>query len=770
MTQRELPAKRIRLRRTMLATAMLRTVQWCSHSLKQSVLELMVIVSRWISLAFILRAPVLVSVTLCLVVLIPAQTSEHILAYALTATSPARKNHILIALYAFCALVPIYAYELISSHMDSNRTSFVNRRPIVVFIFIFAITAAPVRCLHYVTLAAIDTLRAVAAGLPEEARAGNFAVAKFLHDHVTSHYPFILCEIFFLQMFLATFSNPQFFSPNLLYRARNFLLFRLLPGVAVGLWAATVWNLSIAPQLVQEVGAIFYLITFFSIWLVLFTTATRWANVVPVPIITLFLLAWFGINWLEWNKHNDVAIVGSGPPDLFLSEDARKEAALPPEVSSVQDWISERVREADRLGHHDFHVYVVAAQGGGLYAAYHAAQVLGLLYRNDPLTLRRVFAVSGVSGGSVGASLIQAFIDTEGQQRPAAPESVGALCASHRAQWDDALRSVDGIFRRDFLSEILTQGIYVDTLQEIGLLQLLQKAAQHLPIGFPLVSGDRATSLERTAVREVSAVLPKSVAGLWTAEMEPRVLVGSIGSSWNARANVPALFFNITSSTTGNRVVAGPFFASNAGFVSHDPAMAERLWFFSEVVASQITVIQGAVLSARFPFVTPPGTLRWSKPAQSERRYVDGGYYENSGVATALELIQVLKGGLASMDRARQASTPDSPKLSDRVRIHLVALTHPREVVRDPTGFSEALAPVQAMMQARAARGNQYLAHARQELTDKHIIEFRVAQSGAQPTLGWSLAPSTLAIIKHHTAAEWERNSAAIATNPPLCK
>ena len=63
-----------------------------------------------------------------------------------------------------------------------------------------------------------------------------------------------------------------------------------------------------------------------------------------------------------------------------------------------------------------------------------------------------------------------------------------------------------------------------------------------------------------------------------------------------------------------------------------------------------------ACLSARFPVVSPPAFLpQWRDqpirgadggslfPLTVKRRYVDGGYYDNSGVETAMDVIDALQ-------------------------------------------------------------------------------------------------------------------------------
>jgi hypothetical protein len=252
---------------------------------------------------------------------------------------------------------------------------------------------------------------------------------------------------------------------------------------------------------------------------------------------------------------------------------------------------------------------------------------------------------------------------------------------------------------------------------------------------------------------------------------EPRALIQPIRESWASGSGVPALFFNVTSSTTGNRVVAGPFFSETPELSLVDGAFSERYWFFSETGISSLSVIQAAVLSARFPLVTPPGVLRWTSNGKSyQRRFVDGGYFENSGVATALQIIRSLRAAAVEIEAATDQIRGEPKRLSDRVTVKLIALTHPPEAIRDPTGFSEAFSPLLAMMQARASRGRQYLVEARRELGPNNVLEFRVSAAGLKPTLGWSLMPSSLEAIKRHTSLEWRAHAHFFAANPGFCQ
>jgi hypothetical protein len=54
--------------------------------------------------------------------------------------------------------------------------------------------------------------------------------------------------------------------------------------------------------------------------------------------------------------------------------------------------------------------------------------------------------------------------------------------------------------------------------------------------------------------------------------------------------------------------------------------------------------VTGALLSARFPVVTPSGALHYCPGGGGATTYVvDGGYYENSGLLTAIELLDAVR-------------------------------------------------------------------------------------------------------------------------------
>ena len=149
----------------------------------------------------------------------------------------------------------------------------------------------------------------------------------------------------------------------------------------------------------------------------------------------------------------------------------------------------------------------------------------------------------------------------------------------------------------------------------------------------------------------------------------------------------PAILFNVTEVGTGQQRVIAPFQIEGG---------------YAPEATSNIKLVTAAVLSARFPYVTPPGWFHISREIGTERVYlVDGGYYENSGVATAQAVVRAL-GKL-------RAANP-----SQKFTIRLIVLVGPYEdnTIRDDY-LTELLSPIRAFGQSRIARGQNYVNAAR---------------------------------------------------------
>ena len=250
---------------------------------------------------------------------------------------------------------------------------------------------------------------------------------------------------------------------------------------------------------------------------------------------------------------------------------------------------------------------LVAAAGGGIRAAWWTVQALDRL-ATTPCRRHAVFAASGVSGGSVGLAIMDASADR------------GAALA--RVAGPDALAAaIDGLLLRDTIAGMTG----------------LDVAAAGMPAGqrFP----DRAALMEHAWEHEDPGLA------------QPFPL---------RRPVLPwLLMFNSTAVGTGCRaiiadrriapVTAGPAASTpGCGLTSSGP-LPDSYDFFAELPClAGIDTATAALLSARFPYVTPSGVVNGCGrlAATQVEQYVDGGYADSTGLATLAGLAPQLMSGI----------------------------------------------------------------------------------------------------------------------------
>ena len=164
-----------------------------------------------------------------------------------------------------------------------------------------------------------------------------------------------------------------------------------------------------------------------------------------------------------------------------------------------ENWLS---RRQDRDKFERYPVYVVAAEGGGLYAAEHTAHVLSYIQDRCPGFAQHIFAISAVSGGAVGASAFNAALADNGHTQvsercdfveggavsAAQTEAVASEASAVEGTASDAAASgttgkTGRFLDHDFLSPTLWTFLFLD-----------------LPLGLlpaQIVEHDRAIALEK---------------------------------------------------------------------------------------------------------------------------------------------------------------------------------------------------------------------------------------------------------------------------------
>lgn len=345
-------------------------------------------------------------------------------------------------------------------------------------------------------------------------------------------------------------------------------------------------------------------------------------------------------------------------------------------------------------------VFFVTASGGGIRAAYWTAISLALLddkscgHFGD-----RVYAISSVSGGSLGAALFAAArAHVKEKNLRGNINECEKLTSSGRPE--PTVMLVKKFFEYDFLSPLLGSMLYPDTLQRF------------IPAWYPW--GDRATVLANSfevAWREASG----------GSDFLERPYLEHY---WNTKDpySLPILLFNSTRVEDGKRMIASPVRL-------YAP---DTYWLFeSNMITDGLKTSDAIVVSSRFTYVTPAAsyyrypeededghpTLTIGADLRRSGQLVDGGYFENSGAATALDLLRELKmtlpmqhGELSNSivvildndpatawdSKSKEAGASNSVCGSE-LKIH--------SYIYSPKGFMEdTLAPILALYQTRNAR------------------------------------------------------------------
>jgi hypothetical protein len=378
--------------------------------------------------------------------------------------------------------------------------------------------------------------------------------------------------------------------------------------------------------------------------------------------------------------------VDAAPGAASGSDPGASPGALPQAEVAFRDWFRQRP-DLDRFAGRRYPVYVVAAEGGGIYAALHAASVLGGLQDRCPAFADHLFAISSVSGGSLGAATFAAGLKYA--QASGWPSARNGPCLEDadppQARAQSMVEFADSLLTKDLLSPLAAGLMFPDMLQ--GLLVM------------PVRALDRTRNFEAA----FEAALDQTMSEM---EVGDRHLVAvenffrtPVLRHWTPSARTPALVMNTTEVGSGRIRVIAPF-VFNRDHVLFLPFGDKALEAKARESLDDLPVSTAAITTARFPWVTPAGAFYdWSTAPQAgaERqiekiRLVDGGYFENSGVATAMELISSL----------RNAALRDG--FTDKVTIRLIVLTRGGFERQEFYGLSELISPVLALLSTRASR------------------------------------------------------------------
>lgn len=283
--------------------------------------------------------------------------------------------------------------------------------------------------------------------------------------------------------------------------------------------------------------------------------------------------------------------------------------------AALQEWVDAHRRmnagRSERLP-----VVIVAASGGASRAAaWLVASMRMLDFKTNGDFGRHLFAISGVSGGALGATTYARLVRAQGREDGTvdweSPQTRAAL--AHFATSD----LLSGTIATYFLNDMF--GSLVGPLWTWG--------------GIP----DRNTALEHTFERlwetNKGFALPRHVPeGFLALRYSPQS---------ESRAPVellPHLLLNGTDVVSGKRLIT-----STIRSPADKPLFADSGDFFA-MTGRDIRMATAVTNSARFPFVSPAGRFVSSKAAGGGAyQIIDGGYFENYGARTVWELARAIE-------------------------------------------------------------------------------------------------------------------------------
>ncbi len=343
-------------------------------------------------------------------------------------------------------------------------------------------------------------------------------------------------------------------------------------------------------------------------------------------------------------------------------------------------------------------VFIVAAEGGGIYAASAAATFLANLEDIESGFAQHIFAISGVSGGSIGAAIFQA-LDHARHPDPGAAATATAADGAAKVQDDHQPGNEEACTQQsgDRVGENLAAKV-ADIMQDDHFSPVVGSIFPEI-FNAPLKRPDALT-----ASFEYSASTQDAAAG--------RDLCARFGQHWSVASEAPALVLNSTWVEMGFRVAFAPFRLHNLDeslYSFLDPGMPNESCAPGHDRQSCVSLMTAAGVSARFPGIMPPFSVKMA--GGNRWNFVDGAYSDNSGATTALDLYRTLK-AVSDRDPVLKANID--------LRIVLITSSDPQPKLDDQsingTVFRDTMAPIDAIMKVREDLGTDAVARACSEI------------------------------------------------------
>jgi hypothetical protein len=425
----------------------------------------------------------------------------------------------------------------------------------------------------------------------------------------------------------------------------------------------------------------------------------------------------------------------------------------PKVVDAAKAWyVQAKAAFDDAQGKGPVPMLIVATAGGGIRAAYWTATILEKLegdFEAEGGSLRPyLFAISGVSGGSVGAMDFEAALARRDENH-CAPDKPGDTASK---PGDRTCPRATDFLKADFLAPALASLVFEDA------------PSSFLP---DFGQGDRGAALEESFEHASKGMLARPFLSFFPYK-EFNLLAHEGAATPNGGSAPPwrpILLLNATHEETGNRIITGHVLVERNVFVDSLDAL--------NTLGTDVRASTAAHNSARFTYVSPAGYLGGDRGS-----VIDGGYFENFGALSALELAHAATKALN--DDAPQpkvklvilmiSSDPDLASNHMLVRINESPTRHPGKCL---VSVAERGRTSQAASGAgpTSERPPNYFSPDQGEVENAWINEFLAPFQGLEKVReahgNWAAAELALEVCADFATAEAPKPDSAAAPGSP---
>ncbi|HMO61020.1 MAG TPA: hypothetical protein PKC39_06485 [Ferruginibacter sp.] len=353
-------------------------------------------------------------------------------------------------------------------------------------------------------------------------------------------------------------------------------------------------------------------------------------------------------------------------------------------------------------------VFFITAEGGASRTGAFAALLLAKIMDTLPRFKDQVYAFSTVSGGTLGISFFNAITYIE-----PTIENKAADYYQHATK---------AFFSQDQLSAPIAKWLYGD------ILACLWPA--------PIQRFDRAVALEKAWEHSYGKVFKKP--------QDVNVFSTNFLSNYNNHAPghtiMPAWFINTVEVETGLQC-----YISNVRADSF--ILARQRDLLGEKIRHGINYSTAVGFSTRFPLFSPSAAIYHAD--DKVYHYVDGGYVENAGSKTMLEVLQDL----------------DSVLRANKIKPWVIQImfSDPDSSAFQSTGFLNEFSSIaNGIYNTRAGSGATYRALLQKEVAalGGQIIEVPLEASGSDVPMSWIFSERSLRNLDTAVLKTWYNQSA----------